>query len=1079
MKLASRVLLAIALLLVPYSTSAQSPGQVTAQPGNLAGLLFASSFGQWQVPQGNAGQFSWSSANFCKANADGFYLNPVFAVGTPVTIVDAVAANTETVVPTAVTVTGSGCSITVNPTHPHLSFYLTSGTGGLQEAINFARNLPYQVVVTSDWSRLGGQTGMLSAAINGTNVGVVDWRTNCPVPYSWSGSAYSAGSSWCSGGGSTTVVEVNGVPISPASPANFVDTASVTWAFTGSQIEATAAGGTGVCGPLPGDATSTQCGTNALTNLNGATSELSGFGHNAVSNVGVGEGGPQTAQYVVGVGTDAASTLLGQSLQIVGVGANASSQMADGTDIVGVGDNAASQSGGCTDVVGLGDNTSTGCVISIQIVGIGDNSASNVATTSDDIIGVGNNAASNIGAGSSDVVGIGDLSVSNLGAGSDDIIGIGHCAAATLGAASSDVIQIGHSTLCGYSSTVYTDSIAIGNNQISASHQVTLGDAAITQLRLYGCPSGKVALADGSGTCVTPSSGGVTSINTNAGAFTFSFSAGAGSCSGTTCTFTGSGSGGGSVTNFVASSGSWPTWLVPSVATSTTTPTLSVSASAIPNSALANAATTVNGQTCTLGSTCTITVGTGTVTNFSAGTLSPLFTTSVATATTTPALTFSLSNAAQNSVFAGPASGGAGAPSYQTAPTISAANMTSFPTLNQNTTGNAATATALAGTPTLCSSGNAPTGILANGNATGCAAIGGGSTVWSALTSATGNLSLSNAAYSTTFNQVSTGSGDLFKWADTGTGTGILGHFTVALGSSEIPWQADVNGLGWKVGIDGSLTAVGSSPSHGLTIPGGSALSGLANALVITTNSSGLAFFNENNTGASRVCTAANGQCPGGTTSPGGTNGQVEFNNAGAFGGFTVSGDGTLNTSTGALTVTKSSGVAFGTAAFDNTGTSGAVIPLLNGGNAWSALNQFSAGLLVGSTGITIASGTPASGVAGSAIVASDASHGYLMTNENNTGLVRVCTASNGICNPLYFNGTLRTTPLHAAGLATLSAGTVNVSLPFSFTSTSTFGCSVNDQTAFNSSSSTNLAANQIQLQGTGTHSIFYDCVGY
>jgi len=82
--------------------------------------------------------------------------------------------------------------------------------------------------------------------------------------------------------------------------------------------------------------------------------------------------------------------------------------------------------------------------------------------------------------------------------------------------------------------------------------------------------------------------------------------------------------------------------------------------------------------------------GAGTVTSFSAGNLSPLFTTSVATATSTPALSFSLSNAAQNSVLAGPASGGAGAPSYQTAPTISAANMTSFPTLNQNTTGYAA-----------------------------------------------------------------------------------------------------------------------------------------------------------------------------------------------------------------------------------------------------------------------------------------------------------------------------------------------------------------------------------------------------
>jgi hypothetical protein len=43
------------------------------------------------------------------------------------------------------------------------------------------------------------------------------------------------------------------------------------------------------------------------------------------------------------------------------------------------------------------------------------------------------------------------------------------------------------------------------------------------------------------------------------------------------------------------------------------------------------------------------------------------------------------------------------------------------PTLNQNTTGNAATATALAALPTLCSTGSAPTGVLANGNSTGCA----------------------------------------------------------------------------------------------------------------------------------------------------------------------------------------------------------------------------------------------------------------------------------------------------------------------------------------------------------------------
>lgn len=84
--------------------------------------------------------------------------------------------------------------------------------------------------------------------------------------------------------------------------------------------------------------------------------------------------------------------------------------------------------------------------------------------------------------------------------------------------------------------------------------------------------------------------------------------------------------------------------------------------------------------------------GAGSVTSFSAGTLSPLFTTSVANPTLTPALSFSLSTAAQNSIFAGPAMGGAGAPSFQTAPTFSATNLTNFPTLNQNTTGSAGSA---------------------------------------------------------------------------------------------------------------------------------------------------------------------------------------------------------------------------------------------------------------------------------------------------------------------------------------------------------------------------------------------------
>jgi hypothetical protein len=40
----------------------------------------------------------------------------------------------------------------------------------------------------------------------------------------------------------------------------------------------------------------------------------------------------------------------------------------------------------------------------------------------------------------------------------------------------------------------------------------------------------------------------------------------------------------------------------------------------------------------------------------------------------------------------------------------------------------------------------------------------------------------------------------------------------------------------------------------------------------------------------------------GGGGTPGGTSGQIQYNNAGAFGGFTASGDATINTSTGAVT---------------------------------------------------------------------------------------------------------------------------------------------------------------------------------
>jgi hypothetical protein len=94
----------------------------------------------------------------------------------------------------------------------------------------------------------------------------------------------------------------------------------------------------------------------------------------------------------------------------------------------------------------------------------------------------------------------------------------------------------------------------------------------------------------------------------------------------------------------------------------------------------------------------------GTVTGVSVASANGLGGT-VSTPTTTPAITLF-------PTFTGIA--------YSNGSAFAAAVASNFPTLNQNTTGNAGTATALATAPTTCGSGQAAEGILASGNATGC-----------------------------------------------------------------------------------------------------------------------------------------------------------------------------------------------------------------------------------------------------------------------------------------------------------------------------------------------------------------------
>lgn len=141
--------------------------------------------------------------------------------------------------------------------------------------------------------------------------------------------------------------------------------------------------------------------------------------------------------------------------------------------------------------------------------------------------------------------------------------------------------------------------------------------------------------------------------------------------------------------------------------------------------------------------------GSGTVT--SVGLTAPAeITVAGSPVTTSGTLALTWAAAAQNTIFAGPSSGGAGTPLFRalassdlpsTITGLSSVSSTNFvgaltgnvtgnvSGTSGSTTGNAATATALAANGTNCSAGNYPLGVDASGNVENCTAAGGGASL--------------------------------------------------------------------------------------------------------------------------------------------------------------------------------------------------------------------------------------------------------------------------------------------------------------------------------------------------------------
>src|ERR1700678_3776331 len=118
-----------------------------------AGQIIAAQYGEFRVAGSSSGGFSFPPAT-CQVSGGGRNF-AAFSAGTPIKIVDSNPNLTEVATPSSVYI--GACSLNMATVYSHVPpFYLTSGTGGLQEAINANQttNGPNTILLNAEWDQL-------------------------------------------------------------------------------------------------------------------------------------------------------------------------------------------------------------------------------------------------------------------------------------------------------------------------------------------------------------------------------------------------------------------------------------------------------------------------------------------------------------------------------------------------------------------------------------------------------------------------------------------------------------------------------------------------------------------------------------------------------------------------------------------------------------------------------------------------------------------------------------------------------------------------------------------------------------
>lgn len=215
-----RALAALAALALSLAAAAPLSAQQLVPPGSYRAVDYANTVLQNQSPN----SFVWNqNGNGCFGTPGNSATTPFFlfsgsiggtTVYFPQLITDfSQPTHNELATPTATSQTSSQCSFTAATTYSHTTFQVSSGTGGLQEAVASlsASPVPATVILDPVWYQrvlylpgLGTPESIIKALKGATNVQIVDVTTSPYVYWRWNGSAYAATA--LSGGSSAPTV---------------------------------------------------------------------------------------------------------------------------------------------------------------------------------------------------------------------------------------------------------------------------------------------------------------------------------------------------------------------------------------------------------------------------------------------------------------------------------------------------------------------------------------------------------------------------------------------------------------------------------------------------------------------------------------------------------------------------------------------------------------------------------------------------------------------------------------------------------------------------------------------------------